>query len=86
MTQSPGDRIDQIESALDRQIQVNAELRTSTEILKASVGELATSTDTILNIVNQHQDNFMVLVAEIRDIRTDIRRILDRLGRSYEYI
>lgn len=80
MTQSPGDRIDRIESALDRQIQVNAELRTSTEVLKASVGELATSTDTILNIVNQHQDNFMVLVAEIRDIRTDIRRILDRLG------
>jgi uncharacterized membrane protein len=79
MTQSPSDRLDRIELALDRQIQVNAELRTSTEVLKASVGELATSTDTILQIVNQHQDNFMVLVAEIRDIRTDIRRILDRL-------
>lgn len=79
MTQSPSDRIDRIELALDRQIQVNAELRTSTEVLKASVGELATSTDTILQIVNQHQDNFMVLVTEIRDIRSDIRRILDRL-------
>lgn len=79
MTQSPSDRIDRIELALDRQIQVNAELRTSTEVLKASVGELATSTDTILQIVNQHQDNFMVLVTEIRDIRTDIRRILNRL-------
>jgi hypothetical protein len=52
MTQSPSDRIDRIELALDRQIQVNAELRTSTEVLKASVGELATSTDTILQIVN----------------------------------
>ncbi len=80
MTQSPSDRLDRIEAALDRQIQVNAELRTSTEVLKSSVGELATSTDTILQIVNQHQDNFMVLVTEIRDIRTDIRRILDRLS------
>lgn len=80
MTQSPSDRLDRIEAALDRQIQVNAELRTSTEVLRTSVGELTSSTESILQIVNQHQDNFMVLVAEIRDIRTDIRRILDRLG------
>lgn len=80
MTQSPSDRLDRIEAALDRQIQVNAELRTSTEVLRTSVGELTSSTESILQIVNQHQDNFMVLVAEIRDIRTDIRRILDRLN------
>ena len=80
MTQgNPSDRLDRVEAALERQVQVNADLRTSAEVLRTSVGELATSTDTILNIVNQHQENFMVLVAEIRDIRIDIRRILDRL-------
>jgi uncharacterized membrane protein len=82
MTQSPSDRLDRIEAALDRQMQVNAELRTSTEVLRTSVGELTSSTESILQIVNQHQDNFMVLVTEIRDIRTDIRRILDRLDAS----
>jgi hypothetical protein len=48
MTQSPSDRLDRIEAALDRQIQVNAKLRTSSRILKPSLGKLATSIDTLL--------------------------------------
>ncbi len=106
MTQSPNDRLDWIEAALDRQVQVNADLRTSTEVLKNSVNtinnsvaeltssevlknsvdtinnsvaELTSSTESILQVVNQHQENLMVLVSEIRHIRTDIRRILNRL-------
>lgn len=33
MTQSPNDRLDRIEAALDRQVAVNGDLRTSVEVL-----------------------------------------------------
>lgn len=81
MTQSPtpDDRLVRVESVLKNQVQVIAELRTSSEVLRTSVRELTSTSESILRIVNQHQENFMVLVAEIRDIRADIRRILDRL-------
>ena len=80
MTQGiPNDRLARVEAVLERQVEVNAELRTSNEVLRTTVRELTSSTDAILQIVNQHQENFMLLVTEIRDIRSDIRRILDRL-------
>lgn len=72
MTQFPNDRLDRVEAALERQVSVNAELRTSTEVLRASVAELTESTESILQAINQHQDNFMVLVTEIRNIKSDV--------------
>ncbi|BAZ19086.1 hypothetical protein NIES4071_109710 (plasmid) [Calothrix sp. NIES-4071] len=83
MTQSqspnPDDRLARVEAALENQVEVIAELRTSNEILRTSVRELTSTAESVLRTLNQHQDNFLVLVTEIRDIRTDIRRILDRL-------
>ncbi len=75
MTQNQPDRLDRIEATLERvsqqldnQVVVNAELR-------QSVGELTSSVNSLIGIANQHQENFMVLVTEIRDIRTDMREM-----------
>jgi len=66
------DRLDRIESALDRQVAVNGELRATAEAL--------------LSTVQIHQRNFEAVVArfdamqsEIRGLQTENRRILDRL-------
>ncbi|MEH2029791.1 MAG: hypothetical protein V7K67_08965 [Nostoc sp.] len=89
MTQDRPDRLDRIEATLERvsqqldnQVVVNADLRqTSTQLqesvvqLQETVGELTSSVSSLIGIANQHQENFMVLVTEIRDIRTDMREM-----------
>ncbi|MBD2440631.1 hypothetical protein [Nostoc sp. FACHB-110] len=74
MTNQP-DRLDRIEAALDRQLQVNAELRLTAEAL--------------LQTVQVHQQNFEVIVdeirqmhSEIRGLQTENRRIWERLERQ----
>jgi chromosome segregation ATPase len=59
MTTNQPDRLERIEAAIERQVQVNA--------------ELASAINSLVNTVNQHQENFMVLVREIRDIRADMQ-------------
>ncbi|KAM3115576.1 hypothetical protein [Phormidesmis sp. 146-33] len=63
-------------SQIDSQVSVVAELRTTAKLL--------------LQVVNQHQQNFEVITAEIREIRGEIRglqtenrRILDRLEQHF---
>jgi tRNA uridine 5-carbamoylmethylation protein Kti12 len=74
MTSNQPDRLDRIEAtleqvtqALNNQVAVNADLRSST--------------NSLINIANQHQENFMVVVAEIRSLREDNQRILNRIER-----
>ena len=76
------DRLDRIEATLDRvaqqldnQVVVNAELRQSVGQLQTAVTELTSSVGSLIGVANQHQENFMVLVTEIRDIRTDMREM-----------
>ena len=59
MTQDQPNRLDRIEEALDRQVAVNADLRTS-------VTELRASTEALLQIANIHQQNFERLVVEMQ--------------------
>ncbi|MEH2246256.1 hypothetical protein [Nostoc sp.] len=47
------------------------------------VTELTSSVNSLIGIANQHQENFMVLVTEIRDIRTDIREMQSQI-RGYK--
>ncbi|BAZ09860.1 hypothetical protein NIES4071_16730 [Calothrix sp. NIES-4071] len=68
MSQSQPDRLDRIEAtleqvvqALNNQVAVNAELRSSV--------------NSLINIANQHQENFMVLTNEIRTIRADMQEM-----------
>jgi quinolinate synthase len=72
--QNQPDRLDRIEEALEQvtqalnnQVAVNADLRSST--------------NSLINIANQHQENFMVIVTEIRSLREDNQRILNRIER-----
>ncbi|MCC5636227.1 hypothetical protein LC593_10230 [Nostoc sp. CHAB 5844] len=81
MTNQP-DRLDRIEAALDRQLEVNAELRTS-------IVELRATAEALLQTVQIHQQNFEVIVDEIRQMQSDIRglqtenrRIWERLERQ----
>jgi hypothetical protein len=76
------DRLDRIEAALDRQLEVNAEVRTS-------VVELRATAEALLQAVQIHQQNFEVIVGEIRQMQSDIRglqtenrRIWERLERQ----
>lgn len=81
MSQSQPDRLDRIEATLeivsqqlDNQVGVNAELRQRTAELTSAVNSLITT-------ANQFQENFMVVVSEIRSLREDNQRILTRIER-----
>jgi type II secretory pathway predicted ATPase ExeA len=90
MSQSQPDRLDRIEATLEQVVQalnnqatINTELRSSIEsIVNNQVtvnAELRSSVNSLINIANQHQENFMVVVNEIRDIRADMRVMLQRV-------
>ncbi len=89
MTQSHSDRLDRIEAALDRQVSVNGDLRTSVEVLnntvnslqasvsdlRVSVNDLRFSMESLLGTVQQHQLNFEVVAQELRAQRGDIAQL-----------
>jgi hypothetical protein len=58
------ERLDRIESALERQVQVNATMRTELEILKSA-------TENLLRTVELHQDDILAIVQVIRQHRSD---------------
>jgi ABC-type transporter Mla subunit MlaD len=93
MTQDFGDRLDRIEAALDNQVAVNAELRTSTQQLSATA-------EALLSTVQIHQQNFEVLTATFnalveRQLQSETRldeyqrttsAALDRIGAVLDYL
>lgn len=66
------DRLDRIEAALDRQVAVNADLRTS-------VTELRTTAEALLQVATIHQQNFERLTAELNADRIEWRSQIDRI-------
>ena len=84
------ERLDRIEAALDRQIAVNANLRTSvvelratTEDLRATTQDLRDTTAAILQIIQIHQQNFEQLTTELNADRVEWRQQIDRI---WEYL
>lgn len=86
MTGTPESRLDRIEAALDRQVAVNADLRTS-------VTELRATAEALVQVVTLHQQNFERLAAELnadrqqiaqdrQEWRSQIQRIWERLERQ----
>ena len=47
--------------------------------LRASTSDLRSAAELLLQTVNQHQENFELLVQEIRGLRTENRRILNHI-------
>lgn len=84
MTQDNGDRLDRIEAALDRQVAVNAELRTSVETLKTSTTELRATAEALLQVVTIHQQNFERLTTELNADRQEWRSQIERLWQRLE--
>jgi hypothetical protein len=70
------ERLDRIEAALDRQVAVNADLRTS-------VTELRATTEALLRIATIHQQNFERLTTELNADRVEWR---SQVGRIWEYL
>lgn len=66
------ERLDRIEAALDRQVAVNADLRTS-------VTELRATADALLQIATIHQQNFERLTTELNADRVEWRSQIDRI-------
>lgn len=66
------ERLDRIEAALDRQVAVNADLRTS-------VTELRATTEALLQIATIHQQNFERLTTELNADRVEWREQIDRI-------
>lgn len=66
------ERIDRIEAALDRQVAVNADLRTS-------VTELRATTEALLQIATIHQQNFERLTTELNADRVEWRSQIERI-------
>lgn len=93
MSQSQPDRLDRIEATLDRvsqqfdnQFEVNAELRTyievlsnSAESLKVASREQRLASEALLQTANQHNENFMVIVAEIRNMRQNMEQMQSQI-------
>ena len=86
MTETPESRLDRIEAALDRQVAVNADLRTSVTDLRATA-------EALVQVVTLHQQNFEQLAAELnadrqqiaqdrQEWRSQIQRIWERLERQ----
>ncbi|AFY51375.1 hypothetical protein Nos7524_5688 (plasmid) [Nostoc sp. PCC 7524] len=80
------DRLARIEAALDSQVAVNADLRTS-------VTELRATAEALLQTVQIHQQNFEILTA--RQLQTEARldeyqrttsAALDRIGAVLDYL
>ncbi len=72
MSEATPDRLDRIEAALDRQVAVNADLRTS-------VTELRATADALLQVATIHQQNFERLTAELNADRIEWRSQIDRI-------
>ncbi|PHM07386.1 hypothetical protein [Nostoc sp. 'Peltigera malacea cyanobiont' DB3992] len=72
MSEATPDRIDRIEAALDRQVAVNADLRTS-------VTELRATADALLQVATIHQQNFERLTTELNADRVEWRTQIDRI-------
>jgi DNA repair exonuclease SbcCD ATPase subunit len=80
------ERLERIEAALDNQVALNAELRTSTQQLRATA-------EALLQTVQIHQQNFEVLTA--RHLQTEARleeyqratsAALERIGAVLDYL
>jgi signal transduction histidine kinase len=94
------DRLERIEAALDRQAEVNADLRTSVVELRASTQELRATAEALLSTVQIHQQNFEVLATRFntlteRQVQTDAQleeyqrttsAALDRIGSVLDYL
>ena len=76
MSEATPDRLDRIEAALDRQVAVNADLRTS-------VTELRATAEALLQVATIHQQNFERLTSELNADRQEWRSQIDRL---WEYL
>ncbi|WP_138506721.1 hypothetical protein [Nostoc sp. PA-18-2419] len=72
MSETTPDRLDRIEAALDRQVAVNADLRTS-------VVELRATTEALLQVATIHQQNFERLTTELNADRVEWRSQIDRI-------
>lgn len=87
------ERLERIEAALDNQVALNAELRTSTQQLNATA-------EALLQTVQIHQQNFEILTARFntlaeRQLQTDARleeyqrttsAALERIGAVLDYL
>lgn len=72
MTNSNNGRTQWTDERLDR-------LASAVETNKDAIAELRLTAEALLQTVIQHQENFDVLVQEIRGLRTENRRILNHL-------
>ncbi|NJM75995.1 MAG: hypothetical protein HC852_09645 [Acaryochloridaceae cyanobacterium RU_4_10] len=54
-------------------------LASLTETNSQQILDLRSSIASLVRIVGQHQDNFEIMLAEVRGLRTENRRILDQL-------
>lgn len=73
------DRLDRIEAALDRQVAVNADLRTSLEALKISTTEVRTTAEALLQVATIHQQNFERLTTELNADRIEWKEQINRI-------
>ena len=70
--ETPENRIDRIEAALDRQVAVNADLRTS-------VTELRQTAEALVQVATIYQQNFERLTTEINADRQEWKEQIDHI-------
>jgi chromosome segregation ATPase len=87
------ERLDRIEAALeniqqqfDNQVEVNAELRTSTQELRTSTQELRATAEALLSIVQIHQQNFEILTTRVNEYQSTTTAALDKIGAVLDYL
>lgn len=87
------ERLDRIEAALDRQAEVNADLRTSVIELRVSTQELRATAEALLSTVQIHQQNFEILApqqlqtnARLEEYQRTTSAALDRIGAVLDYL
>lgn len=82
MTDTTNERLDWTEAGFDRQVDVNADLRTSVEILQnrneslqATVADLRFKVEALMSIALQQQKNFGLVAEELKQQKQDIGQL-----------
>jgi translation initiation factor 2 beta subunit (eIF-2beta)/eIF-5 len=82
MSDTPNNRLDCTEAALDRQVDVNADLRASVQILQnrneslqASVADLRFKVEALMSIALTQQKNFGIIAEELKQQKMEIAQL-----------
>lgn len=73
----------QLQQAMSQMQQIVEQMQQTVGDLTGSVGELSRSVSSLIQIAHQQQENIMTLATEMRDVRIDMREMMNDIRGLY---